>query len=238
MSQILKRLENLKPFQRTIASDPGHREPKSAGKAKFIFALAGVLVVVGVASAVVFYKDKFFPKPEPIKKELSAEEVLHIKNREAVLALKEKRKEDAVKILKDLVEKNPKRLELYINLGTAYRANGQFEEAQKLLNEALILSPSHAKALNNLALIELDLGHQAEAERNLKASLTLDPEMTEGMLNLGIFYEKNGNYQDAIEWYKKYVTHPRADRSTASLVKARVPRLNSLLQYLNRKQEK
>lgn len=238
MSQILKRLENLKPFQRIAGSDPEGGDRQSPSKAKIVFALVGALVVVGVVSGAILYKDIFFQKPIPIQIQPSQKEVLQLKNREAVAALKDKRNEDAIKILQELIEKNPKQLELYINLGTAYRASGKPHEAHKLLSEALVLSPSHAQALNNLALIELDLGHSAEAERNLKASLALDPEMTEGILNLGIYYEKNGNYQDAIDWYKKYVTHPRADRSVASLVKARVPRLNSLLQYLNRKQEK
>jgi len=108
-------------------------------------------------------------------------------------------------------------------LGYTYYKLGDVDEAIKIINKSLLINPKHSDAFLNLFEIKLDLDEIEEAlnyyekyfdleietrdferaEGLLQKLLNKDKENVNAMIYLGLNCFEKGEYQKAIEYYKK-----------------------------------
>lgn len=87
--------------------------------------------------------------------------------------------------------------------------DGLLPEAVAGFQEALAKNPGHAGAHLGLALALLQSGREDEAMAALRKTITLDPKMTVAYANLGILHDRRGEYQNALDNYKKALSMDR-----------------------------
>ncbi|WP_221409028.1 tetratricopeptide repeat protein [Reichenbachiella versicolor] len=129
----------------------------------------------------------------------------------------------ALKSLKVLVTKQERteidsRLYGEGNNATAYseKANdftqkGEFQSALFYFDSALNIRPDNAKDLMNRGVVKLKLGEPIEAIKDFKKSVFYDNSLTKNFILAGNSYQFIGNYQYAIEFYKKYLDNVGPD---------------------------
>ena len=100
--------------------------------------------------------------------------------------------QDAIPILEDVVETDPKNADAYNYLGYSYRQLGQIEAAMEHYQTALGLQPKHLGANEYLGELYLQLGNVDKAEERLAV---LDKECFFGC-------EEYSDLKEAIAEYK------------------------------------
>lgn len=108
-------------------------------------------------------------------------------------------------------EINPTRLDNLDNLGTAEMQLGRMDEAEKAFH-AVVLQDNHdAAAWNGLGLIEIQRGDAATAHQDFEKAIAADSNAVEPLLNLGLLYKNAGDNQQAIHYFRLFLSKaPRA----------------------------
>lgn len=122
----------------------------------------------------------------------------------------------------------PEIAEFKVNQAMALKSQRKKEKALRLLTTATIAHPKNAVAFNNLGLLASQMGDFLLAQESLEKAIALDPNKVEPLFNLASVFEKQGDYSYAIQYYKKFITHPSAPKNLIAQVKKRLPRLNSV----------
>lgn len=113
--------------------------------------------------------------------------------------------EQAISLLKAVVERYPKLSAPYINMAIAYERWGKPEEAEAQLKKALELVPAHPVASNVYGMFLRQKGRFPEARQVYEASITLFPEYLPLRRNLGILCDIYMNDPVcALEQYEVY----------------------------------
>jgi tetratricopeptide (TPR) repeat protein len=82
--------------------------------------------------------------------------------------------------------------------------NKNFEKAIEELKELIKINPSRASGYyNNIGMCFLDQEKYPQAIENFAESVKIDDKFSTGFNNLGHAYDKSGDKQKAIEYYKK-----------------------------------
>jgi protein O-mannosyl-transferase len=120
--------------------------------------------------------------------------------------------DEAIMLLSEALEINPRLVEGLDTLGNALQKVGRYEEAMMAFTEALELDPTNAKEQNNLAKVQNNFGfflteqnRLDEAIPHLTAALKSRPEFPEALYNLGNVWFTKGNISEAISHYEKAV---------------------------------
>ena len=82
---------------------------------------------------------------------------------------------DEVTLLKDVVEKSPRKARLYVNLGNVLDRTGHFEDAIAAYKTAIELSPRHQPAYYNLGVAYFNRSMFCEARSAFQTALLLKP---------------------------------------------------------------
>ncbi|CAN5662398.1 hypothetical protein BH24ACI2_BH24ACI2_05810 [soil metagenome] len=90
------------------------------------------------------------------------------------LSKSDKAFENAVKVYKKIVAKNPKDDAAHYNLGLSYNKLDQDKEAEKALRQAVKLKPEDSQYQTDLGAILIKLAHYDEAVSALKKAVKLD----------------------------------------------------------------
>lgn len=106
----------------------------------------------------------------------------------ATAASVKKNYNEAAKILKTVVEADPKDFEAWTELGTTMFAQGNQGEAEKAFRRALEEHPSYPPALSNLGKLNYDQKNYEEAIRVLSQLITTHPESADAHRFLGESY--------------------------------------------------
>lgn len=109
-------------------------------------------------------------------------EALHLLG---VVALQSNAAEEAVRLIKRAVRKNPREPAMLVNLGAAHRKAGQLAEARAAYEAALKLAPNLADAYFNLSKVLFDMGDMDGALVASEKCIALNPGQAEAYLNLG-----------------------------------------------------
>lgn len=88
---------------------------------------------------------------------------------------RERRREEAIAVLRDGIAQSPNEAELQYHLGVLLAADGRYEEAEMRFTQAVALHPRHVRALTSLALCKGVMGHIDGALKNLFKARELDP---------------------------------------------------------------
>lgn len=92
--------------------------------------------------------------------------------------------DDAITVLRRLIERHPSNADAWFNLGNLLRKQRRLEEAIHALRRAAQLRPESPEARINLGLVLVQHGKLEEAERELSASIALFPAEPDLWINL------------------------------------------------------
>ena len=104
----------------------------------------------------------------------------------------------AVSYFENAVNRNPNRVDAWIQVGYCKVKQGKNEEAIKAYLHALELKPSSEDVLNKLGDAYYYAGRLPEAIQSYKEAARLHPERAEAFYNLALVYFENGNQQLAL----------------------------------------
>jgi S1-C subfamily serine protease len=104
----------------------------------------------------------------------------------------------AVGYFENAVNRNPKRVEGWIQVGYCKVKQGKNEEAIKAYQQALQLLPNSEEVLNKLGDAYYYAGRLPEAIQSYKEAARLHPGRAEAFYNLALIYFEGGNQQLAL----------------------------------------
>lgn len=113
--------------------------------------------------------------------------------------------EKAVQAMQRATGLNPTDLDNLRNLGTADLQLGRLQEARKAFESITVQSGSYAPAFNGLGLVAIAQGDADAARVNFQKAIDADPSEAEPMLNLGLLYQKAGQKQQALHYYRMFL---------------------------------
>jgi tetratricopeptide (TPR) repeat protein len=123
----------------------------------------------------------------------------------AVSLLNEENYEDAIALLKQVIEQSPGVSAPHINLGIAYQRTGKRDMAEAQFKTALSLVPGHPVICNQYGLLCRKNGRFEEARALYEQALTAFPEYYPVHRNLGILCDLYLNdLPCALEHYEVY----------------------------------
>jgi tetratricopeptide (TPR) repeat protein len=107
----------------------------------------------------------------------------------------------------------PERTDILYHLGLAYFRRGKYETAAEKFSRAILLKPDFSAARNELAVTFMELKRWDDAIAQLR--LVLDdiffPGQGAATINLGLAHFGKGEYQKALEIFRKYVVENPSD---------------------------
>jgi len=104
-----------------------------------------------------------------------------------------------------VIEKNPKTIDAYINIGHVLSTLDRYEEALENVNRALENSPLNQLALINKGILLVKMNRLEEAKANFEYLLNIYPNSVKAYNNLAEIYKRTKEYSKAIELALKAV---------------------------------
>lgn len=170
----------------------------------------------------------------PIQHSAGASPSLILANHDAVILFRKQKYKDALKVLEPLIQQNPEFSGLYVNLAAVEMKLGDLKKAKKSLEHALKLDSKNATALNNLGTLDLENKKWATAQESFKRSLEINPSLEDTRLNYAKSLELGGKTENAIQEYETYIAHAGTDPIFGNLLKKRVLKLKSMVEYIKK----
>jgi putative PEP-CTERM system TPR-repeat lipoprotein len=117
--------------------------------------------------------------------------------------IKEKKFDDAIKILNEGLKENPNDAILYNIMGAAYLGSEDFDNADRYFNKAIAANPGFVLPYFNLAFIHLKANQKDEAIAAYRKVLKIDENNVRALLMLAKIMEEDKRDEDALSYYKK-----------------------------------
>ena len=112
---------------------------------------------------------------------------------------------NALKYYKESLEKDPKFLPAYINIGNIYYKLGYPEEAKLFYTKAISLDSEDPQASYNLGYVLYEEGNFKEAIKYFEITIKNDPYFPDPYFHIGFCYEEIGEFEKAIYYWNKYL---------------------------------
>lgn len=111
-----------------------------------------------------------------------------------------------VKLLQDIVRKDPKNVDAYIKLGNVYMDNSRFPEAVECYSKALAIDPNNADVRVDMGSCYRRIGRSETAVQEYKKAIASTPNHLNAHLNLAVVlgYDFN-DAKGAIAEFEKYL---------------------------------
>jgi len=106
---------------------------------------------------------------------------------------------------------------VYVKMGRAYRAGGNFPAAMEALNTALAQVPDSFSALLERGLLYVETGDPNRGLEDINAALNLNPDSFEAAAAVGQAYFAQGNYQGAVDQLNQAAERAQDDTQRATL---------------------
>ena len=106
---------------------------------------------------------------------------------------------------RQLIERDPRSVKAYNNLGIVFQAQKRMPEAEWAYRRALEIEPASAHALYNLAHALQSDGRLDEAEAYYGRVIALDPNAYSACFNLGRLFEAQHRLEEAARLYRRAV---------------------------------
>ncbi|MEW6455567.1 MAG: tetratricopeptide repeat protein [Acidobacteriota bacterium] len=121
----------------------------------------------------------------------------------------EKKYDEAISLMQQFLEKNPKAYQAYINIGDCYREKGEFEKAIENYNWAIEEAKKDettgkemtAKALAAIGECHMRKGDFSSAQTFFKQSIDTYPENEALAYNVGEIFFSNQKHDEAIQYF-------------------------------------
>ena len=143
----------------------------------------------------------------------------------ALTLVRMKRNEEAVVILKRLVQSDPKNTTLMAALGWAYHQQGMDKEALGQYDAILALSPADQNALYNSGIILWKLARKDEALARFRKDLVIAPEDTDALFAAGSLLLSLDQITEAQDMLSRYVEKKPDDTDAWYLIAGGAERL-------------
>ena len=117
--------------------------------------------------------------------------------------LKEGKIEDALTILQQLLQVNPKDIKILGTIGTARLLQCKYEEAEATLRKALELDDSNIAVLYHLGVALSELGKGDEAIKHLENASEIDPSYVQPWEMMGLIYLKRKEFVAAERCFRR-----------------------------------
>lgn len=119
--------------------------------------------------------------------------------KKAVAYEKNDRTQEAIKITKSLLNKDPDFIQAYFYLQQLYENEKMFADAIEIGDEGLRLNQYYKELMYSTGALKIEHGDQNEAVNLLKQALEVDPSYQEPLLMLADFYRNQEDYVALIE---------------------------------------
>lgn len=119
--------------------------------------------------------------------------------KKAVAYEKNDRTQEAIKITKSLLNKDPDFIQAYFYLQQLYENEKMFADAIEIGDEGLRLNQYYKELMYSTGALKIEHGDQNEAVNLLKQALEVDPSYQEPLLMLADFYRHQEDYVALIE---------------------------------------
>lgn len=127
---------------------------------------------------------------------------------------KENKIAEAVTAYKAVIGKNPSKVDAYVNLAICYASQDDYANAVNILNTAKAKFPANNTVLKTLQDVEKDSAstklaaasssyENKDYKRAIQQYLAITPATEDSMLGAAASYQALGDYNSAIEFYKK-----------------------------------
>jgi len=136
---------------------------------------------------------------------IGKEEAIHIYWKKANISQLEGDYEEAVFVLKRLVQLKPRDAEVYYVLGLNFEKMAQYEESAKCYQNTIKLEPEHAEAYLRLGMILSQIESNGESIPFLERAIELNPNNSEAHFRLGLAYDKTKDYESAVDSFKQAI---------------------------------
>ena len=130
---------------------------------------------------------------------------MEIKIQQAVKTHQDGKLEEAEKLYREILKKEPKLNLIHSNLGLLLYELGRLDEAEVSYKKAIVLKPGFAKTHNNLGTVLYKVNKLEEAEASYKKAIELKPDYAEAYNNLGATLKKIGKLSEARNKYKQAI---------------------------------
>ena len=135
-----------------------------------------------------------------------------IKTRETLVLAYQKHKEnkfeDAEKLYKEILNKEPEHLEANFGLGLLFLGNkniNKIYKAKSLFEKTIRINPNYAASYNNLGQIFLILGENQKAAKCFEKTIELQPGLAAPYNNLGNILIDLGENEKALKCFEKAI---------------------------------
>ncbi len=115
------------------------------------------------------------------------------------------RLDKAVEAMARASDLNPTDLDNLRNLGIAYLQLQRVDDAEKAFKTITVQYDRYAAAYNGLGLVAIKRGDGDTARQNFEKAIELDSKQVEPLLNLGLLYQKAGNKEQALRYFKMFL---------------------------------
>jgi tetratricopeptide (TPR) repeat protein len=110
---------------------------------------------------------------------------------------------DAIRAFKELLEQDPRNVQLLNRLGIAYQAQQNFHQAQRYYERAVKADRKFAPAVNNLGSVYYNDKRYAKAIRQYRRAIQLDSTVASFYSNLGYAYLGEKKYDEMMTAFRQ-----------------------------------
>lgn len=110
------------------------------------------------------------------------------------------------KDLQKVSESSPEMLN--VKMGVGYYRRGDYDTAIEKLKTALRHNPKMAEAHSALAVVYSAMNARSDARRHYELSVKYAPNNPSVLNNYGTFLCQNGEYEKAVQYYRKSISNP------------------------------
>ena len=122
-----------------------------------------------------------------------------------IIYLKEKKFEEAIKLINKSIHLNHENYSAFNNLGICYANLNNNEESLINYNKAIKLKPNFAEAYQNKAIVLQKMHLFEESLKNYDEAIKLNPNYAEAYNNKGVVLKSLNRLEEAIESYNKAI---------------------------------
>lgn len=111
--------------------------------------------------------------------------------------------EEAIKILKGIIDKSPGFLSIYTHLANIYKETGRIGDAISILDKGIKNNPGELSLLSKMGIFLVEANRPARAIEVLTQCVKLRDYDPEYFNYLGVAYYKSGKFREALENFNK-----------------------------------
>lgn len=136
------------------------------------------------------------------------------------------RLEESLHIYEDVIRRGKANFLVYNNLGMIHLKKESYGDAERYFQRAIEQKPNCASCLNNMGMLKTQTKAFKDAKHYLEQSIQLDPSYPDPYFNSAILHEKNGDIENAIFMYKRFLSvYPNSEDAIVKQVKMRLEEL-------------